>query len=989
MSYAVAVDIGGTFTDLVGYDRDTKKVVCTKSATTYENFVEGILDCFAKADLKPSQAQLVNHGTTLVINAFIQRRGAKAALVTTKGFRDVLEIARANRPDPFDLHYQRDAPLIQRSLRYGVTERIDTFGKVLVPLDLEELTALANQLRAKEVESVAVFFLNSYANPEHEHLAAARLRELLPNVYVTCSTDLTREWYEYERTSTVAANAYVGPQVDRYIRRLDGDMRKQGFDGSLFMMGSNGGLLSVDRSCRQPVSLVESGPIGGCIGAGAYAEELGFKNVVAFDMGGTTAKCALVEEGRFNVESIYYAGGYVQGFPIKSSVIDIVEVGSGGGSVAWLDSQNRLHVGPRSAGSTPGPVCYRRGGTEATVTDANLVLGRLNADRFLGGELKLDVEGARAALRRLAEPMMTANSIEQDKSKMPSRVGDMTSACLLACVVTASLIVLGLLAVVVWLAFVQGSPGVGITAYTVGNFAEVFSDSRTVQVFIDTSIFSIVSLFVAMGFGVPAAWLASRTDLPGKTVLFTLMTIGMLVPGFTSAMGWLFLMHPRIGLVNVYLTRVLGFTQPPFNITSLTGMGWVQGLNLAPLAFIMTAAVFAAMDPSLEEAAQMSGATPWRTLRRVILPLASPGVLAASIYIFTIGFAAFDVPVIIGWGNRIFTFSTFLYLLVSPQDVLPKYGVAAALSTIVMVVAAVLSWWYARMQARSRSFAVVTGKAYRPRLLALRWGVIPAWIFLSVFFVLGTILPILLLAWSSMLPFFQMPSEIAFKVASFNHYRNLPWNLVLSGMANTAILMVLTPTVTLAIAFAFSWIFLRSKLAFRAAFDVIAFLPHAIPNIIFGVGTLLVTLYVLQRAVPIYGTIWVLLIVFAIGRLSYATRMTNSGLIQLHPELEESAQMNGASLARVLMRVVVPLLTPTLLYAWLWIALLTFRELTLAVVLSSGGNTTLPVVIWGLWQGGGLGQSSALAMIMLAVMTPLITLYWIIARRFGLAAKVD
>ena len=405
MSFAVAVDIGGTFTDLVGYDRKTKKVVCTKSATTYDNFVEGILDCFGKADLRPSQAQLVNHGTTLVINSFIQRRGAKAALVTTKGFRDVLEIARANRPDPFDLHYQRDAPLIPRSLRFEAVERVDTFGQVLVPLDMAGLDGLADELRARGVESVAVFFLNSYANPHHEHQAAARLRELLPGVYITCSTDLTREWYEYERTSTVAANAYVGPQVDRYIRRLEGDMRELGFGGSLFMMGSNGGLLSVDRSCRQPVSLVESGPIGGCIGAGAYAEELGFKNVVAFDMGGTTAKCALVEDGRFNVESIYYAGGYVRGFPIKSSVIDIVEVGSGGGSVAWLDSQNRLHVGPRSAGSTPGPVCYRRGGTEATVTDANLVLGRLNADRFLGGELKLDVEGARESLRRLAEPL--------------------------------------------------------------------------------------------------------------------------------------------------------------------------------------------------------------------------------------------------------------------------------------------------------------------------------------------------------------------------------------------------------------------------------------------------------------------------------------------------------------------------------------------------------------------------------------------------------
>ena len=405
MSYAVAVDIGGTFTDLVGYDHETRRVAYTKSATTYGNFVDGILDCFEKAGLTPDQAHHINHGTTLVINAYIQRRGAKAALVTTSGFRDILEIARGNRPDPFDLHYRRDEPLIPRSLRFEVPERIDTFGKVIQPLDLPALDALAERLRAAGVESVAVFFMNSYANPEHEELAAARLSEKLPGVYVTHSTELTREWYEYERTSTVAANAYVGPQVDTYIRRLEGDMKTRGFAGPLFMMGSNGGLLSVERTCKQPVALVESGPIGGCIGAGAYAEQLGFKNVVAFDMGGTTAKCALVENGRFNVESIYYANGYVQGFPIKSPVIDIVEVGSGGGSVAWIDGQNRLHVGPRSAGSTPGPVCYRRGGAEATVTDANLVLGRLNPDRFLGGELTLDTSGAKNAIRQLAEPL--------------------------------------------------------------------------------------------------------------------------------------------------------------------------------------------------------------------------------------------------------------------------------------------------------------------------------------------------------------------------------------------------------------------------------------------------------------------------------------------------------------------------------------------------------------------------------------------------------
>ena len=406
MAYVVAVDIGGTFTDLVAFDHDTQKVVYTKSPTTYGNFVDGILDCFAKAKIEPAAANFFNHGTTLVINSLIQRRGARTALVTSAGFRDVLEIARANRPDPFDLHYQRDEPLIPRELRFEVPERIDAKGETVTPLDLAALEKLADELKRQKVESVAVFFMNSYLDPTNELRAAEVLMRMLPGVYVTCSTELTREWYEYERCSTAAANAYVGPQVNTYIRRLESDLTGRGYRGSLFMMGSNGGLLSVARTCRQPIALVESGPIGGCIGAAAYAEALGIDNVVAFDMGGTTAKCALVERGRFSVDSVYYANGYIKGFPIKSPVIDIVEVGSGGGSIIWLDEQKRLHVGPQSAGSTPGPVCYGRGGEAPTVTDANLVLGRLNADRFLGGELALTADAApRALAEKIATPL--------------------------------------------------------------------------------------------------------------------------------------------------------------------------------------------------------------------------------------------------------------------------------------------------------------------------------------------------------------------------------------------------------------------------------------------------------------------------------------------------------------------------------------------------------------------------------------------------------
>jgi iron(III) transport system permease protein len=410
-------------------------------------------------------------------------------------------------------------------------------------------------------------------------------------------------------------------------------------------------------------------------------------------------------------------------------------------------------------------------------------------------------------------------------------------------------------------------------------------------------------------------------------------------------------------------------------------MGWVQGLNLAPLSFIMTAAVFRSMDPSLEEAAQIHGASYLGTLRQVTARLAWPGILAASIYIFMTGFAAFDVPAIIGWGNRIFTFSTYLYLLINPEDTLPQYGLAAALSTIAMALAAVMSWWYGRMNSRSQRYAVVTGKAYRPRVLKLGKGVCLAWLFIGLYFILSKIMPLLLLIWSSLLPFFQLPSSRAFATISLAHYAALPWELVSQAALNTSILAVLTPTVTLIISLAFSWVVLRSRIPWRNAFDFIAFLPHAVPNVIFGVGALLLTLYVLQRALPIYGTIWILLVVFTISRISYGTRMTNSGMIQIHKELEESAQMSGASRWAAFRSISLPLLAPTLFYAWLWIALLVFRELTLAVLLSTSENITFPVVVWSLWLAGGLGPSSALATVMLILITPLIAIYWFIARR--------
>ncbi|MBX9841976.1 MAG: hydantoinase/oxoprolinase family protein [Xanthobacteraceae bacterium] len=405
MSYVIAIDIGGTFTDLAACDVETGVVAYTKSPTTYGQLSEAIFDCIRKARLEARQANFVKHGTTLVINALLQRAGARTALLATKGFRDLLEIGRGNRTQPFNLRFHREPPLVPREWRFEVEERVEGSGRVRTPLDKAALGAVAGALKSNGIEALAISFLNSYLAPEHEQEAAAELRRLLPDLFITTGTQLTREWHEFERTATATANAYVGPQVSRYIAEFDAGLRSGGFSGSLLLMGSHGGVISAERGCREPITLVESGPVGGCIGAAEYGRALGVENLVAFDMGGTTA-CAMIERGRYAVESIYQIGGPDAGFPIRGNVIDILEVGVGGGSIGWLDEQRRLHVGPRSAGSMPGPACYGRDGAEPTVTDANLMLGRLDPGNFLGGEMTLVPERATEVLRdRIAGPL--------------------------------------------------------------------------------------------------------------------------------------------------------------------------------------------------------------------------------------------------------------------------------------------------------------------------------------------------------------------------------------------------------------------------------------------------------------------------------------------------------------------------------------------------------------------------------------------------------
>ena len=402
----VAVDIGGTFTDLVSYDARDHVVRFEKSLSTPEALQSAVMTCFDKAQVDIARLEHFIHGSTVAINAVIQKTGARPALVTTEGFTDVYEVGRTNRPDTYNLFFEKTQPLVPGTLRFGVTERMTASGKAHTPLSEASVRQVIRKISAANVQAIAVCLLHAYANPAHEKALGRLLRKAFPKHFITLSHEILREYREYERTSTTVLNAYVGLEVSQYLKALEEPLRQQSFQGKFMIMQSNGGVMSAKRAAHIPVGMMESGPAGGIIGAGMLGQLLNEPDVIAFDMGGTTAKTCLVEKGMPKMTDQYFIGGYQHGHPMRLPVVDIIEVGAGGGSMAWIDEGGSLKVGPRSAGSTPGPACYGRGGTEPTVTDANLVTGRLNPHRFLGGEFDLDLKLATQAIeQRIAKPL--------------------------------------------------------------------------------------------------------------------------------------------------------------------------------------------------------------------------------------------------------------------------------------------------------------------------------------------------------------------------------------------------------------------------------------------------------------------------------------------------------------------------------------------------------------------------------------------------------
>ena len=407
MNYRAGADVGGTFTDLVAMDEEGR-VIVAKTPTTPEDQSVAVYEAIKKAGIDLGDVTFFSHGTTVGVNAVIENRGAKVAVITTKGFRDVLELRRGQRviDNPDDMYnLQMDLPqdyvggydpLVRRPLRFEVPERLDYQGNVLTPLDEEAVRRVAGALRGQGVEAVVICYLFSFMNPAHEQRTAEIMREMLPGVHLSVSSEILPIIREYERLSTATVNAYVMPIMRSYLGKLCDMLRAGGFQKELYLMQSSGGVMSAEVAGHRPVYTIDSGPAGGVTAAARLGMSLGYPDVISFDMGGTTAKVCVVRDGAPEVTSRFWVGGkYFIGAP----VMDMAEIGAGGGSIASVDVGGGVHVGPNSAGSVPGPACYKKGGTEPTVTDADLVLGYINADYYLGGDLTVDVEAAKAAIK--------------------------------------------------------------------------------------------------------------------------------------------------------------------------------------------------------------------------------------------------------------------------------------------------------------------------------------------------------------------------------------------------------------------------------------------------------------------------------------------------------------------------------------------------------------------------------------------------------------
>jgi len=526
-----------------------------------------------------------------------------------------------------------------------------------------------------------------------------------------------------------------------------------------------------------------------------------------------------------------------------------------------------------------------------------------------------------------------------------------------------------------------GFPGEDVPL-TLENFVEVYFDPGTYEILLNTLIFSVSTIAVALAFTVPLVWTLMRTDIPLKKTIYVLLTIGILIPVFLRTIAWIILLSPRIGLLNKWLQQLFDLTSPPFNLYSITGMAFIQGVSFVPGAFFMLAAAYRAMDPSLEEAAYTSGAGKLRTFLKINIPITLPAIAAVMVYLFMTAIAVFEVPAIIGMPSRILVLSSLIYSATSPATGIPNYGIAGAYGAIMLVLGLTLAFLYVRLVKQGKKYTVITGRGYRPRELALggwKWAAIG---FVFFYLSIEVFIPFAVLVWASVLPYLQLPSATAWSSMTLKHYYEIPLHVGALPFINTVILMFAVPTLTMIVSILVSWVVIRTQVSFRGTMDTLAFVPHAVPGILMAVG--LAYLGLAYRDIfPLYGTVIIIIIAHTINWIAYGTRTTNSVMIQVHRELEEAGRVSGASAPKVLWKIVLPLIAAGVLNSWIWIGMLSYREVTMALTLYTRHNVVVSTVIWQFWGSGWIPQVSALGVILILFATIVVGTVRVVLSRIG------
>ena len=517
-------------------------------------------------------------------------------------------------------------------------------------------------------------------------------------------------------------------------------------------------------------------------------------------------------------------------------------------------------------------------------------------------------------------------------------------------------------AMVVLMSLRTGLPGEG-GPLTLANFVEVYADPGTYEVLLNTLLFAVGTVTVALLFAVPLVWLLMRTDLPLKRTIYVLMTVGILIPVFLRTIAWILLLSPRIGLVNQWASQIFGLEDPLLSLYNIPGMAFIQGVSFVPGAFFMLSAAYRTMDPSLEEAAYTAGASKLRTFLKINIPITLPAIAAVMVYLFLTAIAVFEVPAIIGLPASIMVLSSMIFISVSPESGLPEYGLAGAYGAVMLLVGLVLAYFYTRLVRQGKKYTVITGRGYRPREIPLGPWKWPAMVFVMAYLSMEVFIPFLVLLWTSLLPYLQLPSAAALSSITLDNYLTMFATTGALPFINTAILMFGVPTGAMILSVLVSWVVIRTQVSFRGTLDTIAFLPHAVPSILLAIGLGYLAL-AYRNIFPVYGTVSIIMLAHIIAWTAYGTRTTNGVMIQVHRELEEAGKVAGASTARVLFRIVLPLVAAGVFNSWIWIGMLSYREVTMALTLNSRMNEVVSTVVFHYWVSGWIPEVAVLGVVL-------------------------